>query len=77
MYDDAMIAVVMTVDVAWNSACTGGVYLGFLSWIFCEFFVPSGSFENCCDNDYVVPMNGFCAWWASCKLILAAIYMFK
>jgi hypothetical protein len=36
MYDGAMIAVVMTVDIAWNSCLHGNFSTGFLSPVFSE-----------------------------------------
>ncbi len=29
------------------------------------FAVPSSGFLDGCDDDYVVPMDGSCAWWVS------------
>jgi len=36
MYDDAKIAVVMTVDIAWNNLPAGNIF-GFLLWAFWLF----------------------------------------
>jgi hypothetical protein len=44
MYDGAMIAVVMTVDIAWNSCLHGNFLRDFYRRCFLKSSVPSGGF---------------------------------
>jgi hypothetical protein len=42
MRDDAVVAVVMTVDAAWNSAGMEMRYWSFSNWVWLLWLVPSG-----------------------------------
>jgi hypothetical protein len=65
-YDDAMVAVVMTVDVAWIAYRHWIKFVGLHRCVeLSEIAVPSGDFWRGlrCKK----PMDGSCAWWVSCK----------
>ncbi len=65
MRDGAMVAVVMTVNVAWNDCRHVGVHWQVLFGFGFEVPVPSGLEISRLGNAYVLVMTGSCAWRVS------------
>ncbi len=73
MRDGAMVAVVMTVNVAWNDCRHVGVHWQVLFGFGFEVPVPSGLEISRLGNAYVLVMTGSCAWRVSvlgCSILL-------
>jgi len=65
-HDDAMIAVLMTVDTAWNNLPVQNIYLGSFAegLVGCFLFLAESEGWKISDDD-VLLINGSCAWWVS------------